>query len=694
MTVFKCVAYEHNHWLVLLAIAICFAGSWVAARLFKRGRRTTGMTRAGWQFLAGLAGGVSTWCTHFVGMLGFLPGAPVSFDPLLTALSALVAVLGVTTGFIIAGRPGGRSGPPLGGAVVGLSVAAMHYTGMLAYRVQGLVTWNSGLLVFSIACALVLGALALQCGVRMRRRGSDMMALLLALGIVLLHFIGMSAFSVQPLGVANGFSNPEAFQVLALAIALMSTLVVAAGLVSYLIDDQSRSENVERLRQMALTDTLTDLPNRSGFDNHIDRELALAKDQRTQVALIGIDLNRFKEINDLRGHKTGDDVLRVLGHRLKSVIRPTEGEFVARVGGDEFAALMRLDGTHDLGTFLERLEAVLHKPIRLEDYEISPGASLGVALFPDDAHDRETLVQNADLAMYRAKNDLSQRICYYEKDMDELVKARRRMSVELRDAIVRDELEIHYQVQTLVVTGETLGYEALLRWNHGPQGYIPPGEFIPLAEQTGAILELGEWVLRRACADAALWAQPYTVAVNLSAVQFNHSDLPKLIRDVLEETGLAPHRLELELTESTVFADGDRARNILRQIKALGVKVALDDFGTGYSSLDTLLSFPFDKIKIDRAFVHEALTNPQTIAIIRAILALGHGLGLSVLAEGIESEDQLNILEVEGCTEGQGFLLGRPQPMADLVAAGHLVLRPGAGERLAQRPPPDELMQA
>jgi EAL domain-containing protein (putative c-di-GMP-specific phosphodiesterase class I) len=255
--------------------------------------------------------------------------------------------------------------------------------------------------------------------------------------------------------------------------------------------------------------------------------------------------------------------------------------------------------------------------------------------------------------------------------MDEAVRANRTLANDLRDAVENGQLDLHYQVQTSVSTGDIRGYEALLRWKHPTRGNISPAEFIPLAEENGLILPLGEWVLRTACAKAVSWDHPYKVAVNLSPVQFAHADLPKLVHEILLETGLKPSRLELEITETTIIADKIRTLNILRRIKALGVTIAIDDFGTGYSSLETLRAFPFDKIKLDRSFMSEVETSPQAKAIIRAVLALGQSLHIPVLAEGVETHSQLSILRAEGCNEAQGFLLGRPAPFGEIFALGH-----------------------
>ncbi|KAB1589452.1 EAL domain-containing protein [Burkholderia cepacia] len=671
-TVLGCIVYRHNHWLVLLAALLCGAGSWVTARLFQRTVNTSGMQRLGWQVLTAISAGVAIWCTHFIAMLGFDAGAPVQFDLPLTLVSLLIAVGGSTIGFALTTCRIVRIAPALGGAIVGVAIVLMHYTGMLAWRVEGIVSWDIGYLVASVLLAMTLAALALHLALRSSPHAVNQMAGVLSLAILALHFTGMSALRITPLTLDGAWTDVNTLRPLALAVAGTSLVIVCTGLVSYVIDSNVRAESLEHLRRLALSDMLTGLPNRASFNERLDLEIALAQEQGTKLALIGIDLNRFKEINDLRGHHAGDEVLRILARRMSNVLR--EGEFVARIGGDEFAALCRMGDDTRLMDLLERLEPALYKPVRLDDYEVVPGASFGVAIYPDDAATKAILINNADLAMYRAKGSVAQSICFYEPAMDLIVRARRSLAADLRRAVADNQLSIHYQVQTSLTTGEIRGYEALLRWQHATLGTIPPTEFIPLAEENGVILEIGAWVLREACARAATWEPPYTVAVNVSAVQFMHADLTALVANVLEATGLPASRLQLELTESTIFAGRERALDTLRQIKALGVSIALDDFGTGYSSLDTLRSFPFDRIKLDQSFVADAEAKPQDRAIIRAVLALGKSLGIPILAEGIETRDQLVLLADEGCDEAQGFLLGRPAPLNEIVGSGQIAL--------------------
>ncbi|OCP04818.1 MULTISPECIES: EAL domain-containing protein [unclassified Ensifer] len=438
------------------------------------------------------------------------------------------------------------------------------------------------------------------------------------------------------------------------------------GWVSTYEDITERLDTEEQITFLARHDSLTGLPNRLQFSSYLEEELDAAAWFNRKVAVIGIDLNKFKEVNDLHGHAAGDFVLVTIAQRMKGLLQ--EGEFVARFGGDEFAAVKRFEELAELNDFLRRIEKSLHEEMRFGDFELKSGGSMGVAIYPQDAETADTLINNADLAMYRAKAALNQTVCFYEVSMDEAARQRRSLANDLWDAVEKKQLALHYQVQKSVMTGVVIGYEVLLRWNHPERGMVPPSEFIPLAEECGAILPIGEWVLREACREAAGWESNHKIAVNLSPVQLANGDIVSLVQDVLAQTGLDPKRLELEITESTIIDDKERALLTLRQIKELGVTIAIDDFGTGYSSLETLRSFPFDKIKLDKSFMWEVEGSPQAKAIVRAILALGQSLSVPVLAEGVETQKQLDILQAEGCDEAQGYLLGRPAPITLLFS--------------------------
>jgi diguanylate cyclase (GGDEF)-like protein len=539
---------------------------------------------------------------------------------------------------------------------------------MRGYRVEGVVAWSTALVIASVLLAAALSAGALHQAMRRSRTGANLAAALLLGAIVSLHVTAMAAFEVTP-AVATGTPfDPGAMQSMAVVVAAIGMVIITTGLATVIIDRRTRSATFERLHQMAMYDGLTGLANRHSFNDHVDRQIQLSRQAGTRFAVIGIDLDRFKEINDQRGHQYGDEALRILARRMIGLAG--SGEYVARLGGDEFGAVRPFSDLEDLVEFLARLKGAFYRPVEMDDYEITTGASLGVALFPQDGETREALVSNADLAMYRAKSDPLRAICFYDSSMDDVARRNRQLAADLRQAIERQGLELHYQVQRSVGGGQITGYEALVRWNHPTRGYIAPSEFIPLADETGLIHALGEWVLGRACADAMTWAAPYKVAVNLSAVQLAAATLPDLVHETLGRTGLQPHRLELEVTESSIMKDQERSLRAMQSIRSLGVGIALDDFGTGYSSLATLRLFPIDKIKLDRTFVADIETSQASIAIIRAVLALGKSLKIPVVAEGIERRNQLAILRTEGCDEAQGFLLGGPAPLKTAAATG------------------------
>jgi diguanylate cyclase len=660
MRVISCLVFEHNLWLILLALLVGIAGSWVTFRLFRQAQARKGRQRAGWVLLASQAAGSSIWCMHFISVVAYEADAPVTFDPAWTMVSLFVAVAGSAYGLWLALSAHSKAAPVLGGAVVGLAISAMHYSGMLAFRIEGTIDWDAGYILLSVILAVSLGALTLQQAVRPRVKNTDYLPIgLFMLAVVCLHFTGMAALAVTPTATAGPAEGSSALA--AFAVVGVGMLVVGSGVISYLIDEQSSQETLWRLQQLALKDALTGLPNRTSMLDHLNHQFEEAAAAGEKVAVIGIDLDRFKEINDVYGHKAGDDVLATIGRRLSAVLGTDE--FVARIGGDEFMAIKRFGDRKVLEAFLTRLDDALTTPLRVSGRDLPGAASIGVAIYPDDGTDREIVICHADLAMYQSKNDLTRRISFYEPAMEQATLERYALVQDLGQAVELGQLSLHYQVQKNVATGETVGYEALLRWHHPRRGPISPAIFIPLAEETGHILAIGEWVLRIACAEAATWETPYKVAVNLSPVQILNADIPDLLHTVLMETGLPPQRLDLEITESTFITDKARALHILRQIKSLGVTLSIDDFGIGYSSFDTLRSFPFDKIKVDGCFTQDAEHSSEARAILCSVLALGRSLGIPVLAEGVETAEQLRLLRAEGCAEAQGYYLGHPAPI-------------------------------
>ena len=656
-----CIAVEHDPWLVALAVAICGVGAFSIVQMFERARGASSRGQGlAWAFLISVAASATIWCTHFVAMLAFEAHAPVTLDPVLTIASLMVAMIGCFVGFGVAAWGRHDAWGVVGGALFGGAIAAMHFVGMTAYRVDGLVQWDRNYVVAAILSGVFLSAAAVAIlrTHRAVRYRVPVATVLIVAAIALLHFLAMTAMRITPMALDESPLRPSEFNALALATVLVGGIVIAAGVFAAMLDRQTRSDAMRELTRMAMNDALTGLPNRVAFREELARQIEIAVASGEQVGLCAIDLDRFKEVNDVHGHKAGDAVLVRIAQRLRGALG--QDEFVARLGGDEFVALKRFADRAQITAFAARLDAEIKAPLLFEEFEARLGASIGIALYPDDAANAEALCNNADLAMYRAKADAAPVPLHYDSALDEAIRDQRELAADLRRAIDRDELDVHYQVQTSVTTGEVTGYEALLRWTHPVRGSIPPATFIPLAESNGFILALGEWVLRRACADAAGWSHGARVAVNVSPLQLSHADLPRLFHQVLLDTGLSPRRLEIELTETAIIADRERALHVLRQIKARGVGVALDDFGTGYSSLETLRAFPFDKIKLDRFFAAELEGNIQSTAILRAVLALGKSLSIPILAEGIETREQLDVLRREGCDEAQGFLIGRP----------------------------------
>jgi len=431
-------------------------------------------------------------------------------------------------------------------------------------------------------------------------------------------------------------------------------------------DLRARRRAESQIHYLAHHDALTGLANRTSFHARLEREMRAADGQGTRLAVLCLDLDRFKEVNDLFGHAAGDAMLRDLALRVGGLLDPTQ--LMARLGGDEFAILIpQRDGSAE--QLAERILATLAAVPAASGPVIA--TSIGIAVYPDDAQDQRALLSHADAALYRAKAEGRGTCRRYDASMGAQIRDRRMLEHDLRHAVSRGELKLVYQPQTHIETGAVMGFEALLRWHHPVRGLVSPAEFVPIAEETGAILEIGAWVLREACRTAALWPQPLAIAVNVSAVQLHNPHFVQFVHGTLFESGLKAERLEIEITETALIRDPARALLTLRQLKALGVRIAMDDFGTGYSSLSNLRSFPFDRIKIDRSFIKAVHSNPQGAAIVRSVLGLGRGLGLAVVAEGVETDEELSFLAAEHCTLAQGFLLGRPLPIAQFADYTH-----------------------
>lgn len=685
-----------------LAVAVsgCASALWLGSRSWRHA-----------PVMGGVAFGAAVSAMHYTGMAAFTAEAVVMWSIPYVVASVLFAVIGGGAAFAVVANKTLKHRIALASGLLVLTIVSLHFTGMGAMIVMpfapldGSLTGDdaSSLLALGVAAVglLMLGTAASshmleEQSERLSRRrlhglieGSvDGMVVEAGGKVVLanaafLDFSGATSATVVDAPISRWVEDADR---IAAGVLVQSRLTPMSGepipveiavreatsdtdgqavRIFAVRDLRARIAQERRISHLARNDSLTGLPNRASFLEKLERVAAVSEGGQG-FALLAIDLNRFKEVNDLYGHAVGDHLLVHVADQMRDVMRP--GEFIARLGGDEFVAIVPVADRDAASDAAQRLIAAIVTPTVFEHADLQCGASVGIALWPDDAAEPSALINNADLAMYRAKASITTDVCFYEEAMDEAVRQRRRITQGLREAVDQERFELHYQRQVSIETGGVTGYEALLRWPQPDGSYISPVEFIPVAEDTGLILPIGEWVLRRACAEAAQWDEPHRIAVNLSPIQLSHVDLPRLVHQVLLDTGLSPHRLELEITESAMIADMERTTHVLRQLKALGVSVAMDDFGTGYSSLSTLRAFPFDKIKLDRSFMAELDGAPQSRAIIRAVLALGESLSIPILAEGVETDAQLSFLREQGCDEVQGYLLGRPSREAPNLA--------------------------
>jgi diguanylate cyclase (GGDEF)-like protein len=659
------LAHSHDIRLVLVAAFVCSLAALTVFTILERARGT-GRRPFAWVALAGLVCGVGTWATHFIAMLSYDAGVPVGYNLALTLLSVLAAVLITGLGWRFAPRSGVQSAV-LAGLLIATGISTMHYMGMAAMRLPGTIVWNGAIVLLSvIAC----GTFSTWSVFEYRRNRAVIPwrpTIALVLAICALHFTAMGAVTIVPIGHARPEASALDRNGLVALVLSGSLLVVAIGFFVVLFDRVTERERAaSKIAHLAYHDALTGLPNRPVLEHHLCRNIELARTTGEFLAVICVDLDGFKAVNDTHGHAAGDQLLIQVAVRLQSVLR--QEELIARIGGDEFIIVQKGGSQpRDAGLAAERIIKALEEPFIIFGATITIGASVGIGIFPKDADSATELTKKADAALYRAKDSGRGAAQFYDPSIGATLQHRQTVALALAGAIRERQFRLFYQPILNLTTGSIEGLEALLRWKHPELGDIDPELFISVAEERALIHDVGMWALKQACRDAANWHQRVTVAVNFSPIQFLRPGLTMRVALVLAETGLDPHRLEIEVTENVLLSQPELALKIFRELKELGVRISLDDFGTGYSSLSYFREFPFDKVKIDRSFVAN-LDGFSSKEIVRSVLELSRSLGISVVAEGVETTLQLNTLRELGCELVQGYLVSRPQPVEKFEA--------------------------
>jgi diguanylate cyclase len=771
-----CIRDDHDQRLLALAALVCIVGVYATSAIAAHAARGEGRARLVWGLTSIVAAGCTAWATHMIGLLAFNPGMPSGFDPILTAISLLAAIIGIGAGVGLAIGRRDRLRRFLAGVVLGIGVALLHYLGQASYVVAGEIAWDLVMVGSSVVASLAVFGVSMVVAGDRNRSIRKLGAPLLIAAIGILHFWGLAAitFRFDPQRALPSSSLPPelaapivagvSLGLLALAIlGLRFTLAARAAarrdrerlrelagvaveglaicdgdvittanqslealagaqagdLSGWLLgrilpgvnvadlpereerdaelatingqyvpvrvlrrdvtfggktqsvvavrDQRERLQTESRMRTLAFSDALTGLPNRARFTDLLETHAAASRKTGAAFTIVLIDLDNFKLVNDTLGHSAGDELLRQVAKRVRDAAGPRD--VTARLGGDEFAVLkLGVASQDERSDFARHLVESIGEPFIVHGQSVSVAAGIGLAVAPADGDRPDVLMRNADLAMNKAKSAGKGAFYAFEPELDRLARERQQIEADLRRALERGEFQVHYQPLVNARTQVVTAAEALVRWYHPERGLVSPAEFIPIAEEAGLIADLGTWVLRTACREAARWPDHIAVAVNLSPVQFRDPRLVDIVFAALAESGLPRRRLELEVTEGVLLRDEDRTLATLTRIRNAGIGLALDDFGTGYSSLSYLRRYPFSKIKVDRSFVRGLPCDTESAAIVRAIVALAGSLGLTTTIEGVETATQFAFAATEGLDQVQGYYCSRPVAAAEFRA--------------------------
>ncbi|WP_046235831.1 putative bifunctional diguanylate cyclase/phosphodiesterase [Pseudomonas syringae pv. coryli] len=676
--------------LVVISILVAILAAYTALDLVGRIVSARGRAVHLWTAGGAIAMGVGTWSTHFIGMLAFVLPIDLGYDVPLVLLSLLIAIGFSGFALWLATQPRLPALQlSLGAVLLGLGISAMHYTGMAAMRMQPGIQYTPWLFVLSVVIAIAASAAALRIAFHLRQQRPRVYllrasaALLLGLAVIGMHYTGMAAANFADGSFCGALSQGLSSNGLDRIVLVASLSILGIALFSCILDshletrtavlaDSLTQANLE-LTHLALHDNLTGLPNRALLTERIDRAMKRATETGGCFALMFMDLDGFKPVNDAFGHHTGDLLLRQVALRLRNSLH--RRDTLARVGGDEFVLLVELQNPEDALAVARRQVNEVGNPFNIGEHQLQISLSIGICMYPGNGSTQHELLINADAAMYHTKAAGKNGYSFFDASMNSNARNQLQMSQDLHKAIKHRQFCIYYQPKFDAMTGLPVGAEALLRWNHPEQGVLGPDLFISMAEKTGLIIQIGEWVLDEACRQMREWyAQGYShwrIAVNLSALQFCHSGLVTAVADTLARHQLPANCLTLEITETTAMHDADASLAVLRRLSEMGVDLSIDDFGTGYSSLMYLKRLPANEIKIDRGFVRDLEHDTDDAAIVSAIVAVGQALNLRIVAEGVETAVQQRFLTHLGCHSLQGFLLGYPLPAQQFLEEIH-----------------------